>query len=65
MRVSFVGKVASNAGAQALGLSHVDDFASRVLVEVHAGTGRQLSYFLSDVHGKERVENALHPYRYT
>ena len=43
-------KIGAHAGAQAVGLAHVDDLAVGVLVQIHAGRGRQSPNFLVKVH---------------
>ena len=43
-------KIAGHAAAQVLRLAHVDDFALGVLVEIHAGLGRDGADFGEEVH---------------
>ena len=48
-------QVGADARAQVLGLADVDDLAFGVLVEVHAGLGREEPDFLEEVHDAWRV----------
>ncbi len=45
-----VGEVAAHAGAQVLGLAHVDHFAVLVFVQIHAGQQGQLGGFFPEFH---------------
>ena len=54
---AVVVEVAADAAAQILGLADVDDRAVGVLVEVHAGQGRQLGGFVAKV--GQRIYNLI------
>ena len=44
-------QIGTDAGAQVLGLAHVDNFALGIFVEVDAGLGGESADFLVKIHG--------------
>ena len=65
LRVGLRGfkQIGAHAGAQVLGLAHIDDFALGVLVEIHAGLGGQGADFLVEVHDLSQRESELQTLR--
>src|SRR5215467_11281759 len=46
-------EIRAHPGAEVLGLTHIDDAALGILVEVDPGLGRQTANFLEQIHGRD------------